>query len=194
VCLYLCLSVAHLLSSSHPDTVTSCCRHCVFPWVVLEVPFMMQPIFFLRLISIKMYPFMFNISSATSLSYHFMVLVMCSKLTLQKQSITLRKNEERSLNTPLRVPVIVMLGYRVILFFLSVSAKHVLYLISSSSLSLSDFSQPISFENAEIGQCPNLAPPPPFLPEDEEPEKPVSPLSPLPAAVSPPPGPPAVSG
>ncbi|XP_072218688.1 laminin subunit alpha-2 [Leuresthes tenuis] len=49
---------------------------------------------------------------------------------------------------------------------------------------LSDFSQPISFENAEIGQCPNLAPPPPFLPEDEEPEKPASPL---PAAVSPPP-------
>ncbi|KAM4522105.1 laminin subunit alpha-2 isoform 5-T5 [Odontesthes bonariensis] len=53
---------------------------------------------------------------------------------------------------------------------------------------LSDFSQPISFENAEIGQCTNLAPPPPFLPEDEEPEKPVSPL---PDAVTPPPGPPA---
>ncbi|XP_060907751.1 laminin subunit alpha-2 isoform X3 [Labrus mixtus] len=39
---------------------------------------------------------------------------------------------------------------------------------------LSDFSQPVSFENAEIGQCPNLAPPPPPLPlpdEEEEPEK-----------------------
>ncbi|KAM8831423.1 laminin subunit alpha-2 isoform 2-T2 [Spinachia spinachia] len=35
---------------------------------------------------------------------------------------------------------------------------------------LSDFSLPVSFENAEIGQCPNLAPPPP-LPEQEEPEK-----------------------
>uniref|UniRef100_A0A3Q3VVE3 Basement membrane-specific heparan sulfate proteoglycan core protein n=1 Tax=Mola mola TaxID=94237 RepID=A0A3Q3VVE3_MOLML len=35
---------------------------------------------------------------------------------------------------------------------------------------LSDFSQPVSFENAEIGQCPNLAPPPPppLLPEEEE--------------------------
>uniref|UniRef100_A0A7N8XYS2 Laminin subunit alpha-2 n=1 Tax=Mastacembelus armatus TaxID=205130 RepID=A0A7N8XYS2_9TELE len=29
---------------------------------------------------------------------------------------------------------------------------------------LSDFSQPVSFENAEIGQCPNLAPPPPLPP------------------------------
>uniref|UniRef100_UPI003AAF5012 laminin subunit alpha-2 n=1 Tax=Centroberyx gerrardi TaxID=166262 RepID=UPI003AAF5012 len=39
---------------------------------------------------------------------------------------------------------------------------------------LSDFSQPVSFENAEIGQCPNLAPPPPppTLPhEGEEPEE-----------------------
>ncbi|XP_028252901.1 laminin subunit alpha-2 isoform X2 [Parambassis ranga] len=59
---------------------------------------------------------------------------------------------------------------------------------------LSDFSQPVSFENAEIGQCPNLAPPPlpPLLPEDEEPEKekeeskPLSP-PPSPAPVTPPP-------
>lgn len=39
---------------------------------------------------------------------------------------------------------------------------------------LSDFSQPVSFENAEIGQCPNLAPqlPSPLLPhEGEEPEE-----------------------
>ncbi len=68
------------------------------------------------------------------------------------------------------------------------------------SLSLSDFSQPVSFENAEIGQCPNLAPPPPppLLPEEEEPEKekeeskPLQP-PPTPAPVTPPPGPPAVS-
>uniref|UniRef100_A0A3Q2PYA0 Laminin G domain-containing protein n=1 Tax=Fundulus heteroclitus TaxID=8078 RepID=A0A3Q2PYA0_FUNHE len=61
---------------------------------------------------------------------------------------------------------------------------------------LSDFSQPVSFENAEIGQCPNLAPPPPPLPlpEEKEPEekepdsKPVSPpLTPAPG--TPPPGP-----
>ncbi|MEQ2312736.1 hypothetical protein AMECASPLE_034277, partial [Ameca splendens] len=55
---------------------------------------------------------------------------------------------------------------------------------------LSDFSQPISFENAEIGQCPNFAPPPPpppHLPEEGETEKkkvdskPVSPpLTPAP--------------
>eukprot|EP00064_Thunnus_orientalis_P005404 superscaffoldBa00000528_g5418 len=54
---------------------------------------------------------------------------------------------------------------------------------------VSDFSQPVSFENAEIGQCPNLAPPPPPhpLPIEEEPEsKPSSP--PLtPAPVTPPP-------
>ncbi|XP_070781481.1 laminin subunit alpha-2 [Enoplosus armatus] len=63
---------------------------------------------------------------------------------------------------------------------------------------LSDFSQPVSFENAEIGQCPNLAPPPPprILPEEEELEKekeetkPHSP-PPTPAPVAPPPGPPA---
>ncbi|CAN9507937.1 unnamed protein product [Ophioblennius macclurei] len=38
---------------------------------------------------------------------------------------------------------------------------------------LSDFSKPVSFENAEIGQCPYLGPPPPPppLPEEEEPEK-----------------------
>uniref|UniRef100_A0A8C4I5M9 Basement membrane-specific heparan sulfate proteoglycan core protein n=1 Tax=Dicentrarchus labrax TaxID=13489 RepID=A0A8C4I5M9_DICLA len=53
---------------------------------------------------------------------------------------------------------------------------------------LSDFSQPVSFENAEIGQCPNLAPPPPppLLPEEEDP-----PLTP--ETVTPPPGPPVVS-
>ncbi|XP_037606027.1 laminin subunit alpha-2 isoform X6 [Sebastes umbrosus] len=36
---------------------------------------------------------------------------------------------------------------------------------------LSDFSLPVSFENAEIGQCPNLAPAPPLLPDEEELEK-----------------------
>ncbi|KAF3850089.1 hypothetical protein F7725_019808 [Dissostichus mawsoni] len=60
---------------------------------------------------------------------------------------------------------------------------------------LSDFSLPVSFENAEIGQCPNIAPPPvPLpLPEEEEPEeeKEVSkPLSP-PLTLTPAPGPPA---
>ncbi|XP_044024751.1 laminin subunit alpha-2 isoform X3 [Siniperca chuatsi] len=56
---------------------------------------------------------------------------------------------------------------------------------------LSDFAQPVSFENAEIGQCPNLAPlpPPPLLPEEEEPEPHSPPLTPTP--VAPPPGPPA---
>ncbi|XP_026175287.1 laminin subunit alpha-2 isoform X3 [Mastacembelus armatus] len=65
---------------------------------------------------------------------------------------------------------------------------------------LSDFSQPVSFENAEIGQCPNLAPPPPLppLPEEEEPEKEKEeskPLSPplTPAPVTPSPGLPADS-
>ncbi|XP_069017691.1 laminin subunit alpha-2 [Embiotoca jacksoni] len=62
---------------------------------------------------------------------------------------------------------------------------------------LSDFSQPVSFENAEIGQCPNLAPPPPPPPlseEEEEPEeekeesKPLRP-PPTPAPATPPPGP-----
>ncbi|KAL6095758.1 lama2 [Pungitius sinensis] len=58
---------------------------------------------------------------------------------------------------------------------------------------LSDFSLPVSFENAEIGQCPNLAPPPP-LPEPEGPEKgedEMEPSSPpgSPAAVTPAPGP-----
>lgn len=57
-------------------------------------------------------------------------------------------------------------------------------------VSLSDFSQPVSFENAEIGQCPNLAPPPPppLLPDEEDEsrkDKPeVKPLDPSP--VSPP--------
>uniref|UniRef100_A0A3B5PUP6 Laminin G domain-containing protein n=1 Tax=Xiphophorus maculatus TaxID=8083 RepID=A0A3B5PUP6_XIPMA len=50
---------------------------------------------------------------------------------------------------------------------------------------LSDFSRPVSFENAEIGQCPNLAPPPPPIPEEEEKKvdsKPVRPpLTPAPA-------------
>ncbi|XP_026197124.1 laminin subunit alpha-2 isoform X3 [Anabas testudineus] len=59
----------------------------------------------------------------------------------------------------------------------------------------SDFSQPVSFENAEIGQCPNLAPPPPPppLPDEKEPEKESKPVSPslTPAPVSPPPEPPA---
>ncbi|XP_051266055.1 laminin subunit alpha-2 isoform X2 [Dicentrarchus labrax] len=62
---------------------------------------------------------------------------------------------------------------------------------------LSDFSQPVSFENAEIGQCPNLAPPPPppLLPEEEELEKEKEEsktLSPplTPETVTPPPGPP----
>uniref|UniRef100_A0A3P9B1J3 Laminin subunit alpha-2 n=1 Tax=Maylandia zebra TaxID=106582 RepID=A0A3P9B1J3_9CICH len=51
---------------------------------------------------------------------------------------------------------------------------------------LSDFAQPVSFENAEIGQCPNLTPPPPPPPlpaekklekekEDSEPSTPISP-------------------
>ncbi|XP_038582234.1 laminin subunit alpha-2 isoform X4 [Micropterus salmoides] len=60
---------------------------------------------------------------------------------------------------------------------------------------LSDFSQPMSFENAEIGQCPNLAPPPPLppLPEEEElgKEKEESkPHSQTPTPGAPPPGPP----
>uniref|UniRef100_A0A4W6BWC7 Laminin subunit alpha 2 n=1 Tax=Lates calcarifer TaxID=8187 RepID=A0A4W6BWC7_LATCA len=53
------------------------------------------------------------------------------------------------------------------------------------------------FENAEIGQCPNLAPPPPppLLPEEGEPEKEKEESKPLrppptPATVTPPPGPP----
>ncbi|XP_030577117.1 laminin subunit alpha-2 isoform X2 [Archocentrus centrarchus] len=61
---------------------------------------------------------------------------------------------------------------------------------------LSDFSQPVSFENAEIGQCPNLAPPPPPppRPEKEELEREESealrpPLTPAP--ITPPPGSPA---
>ncbi|XP_062857847.1 laminin subunit alpha-2 [Trichomycterus rosablanca] len=34
-----------------------------------------------------------------------------------------------------------------------------------------DFSQPVAFENAEIGLCPDLAPPPPVSPEEEEEEE-----------------------
>uniref|UniRef100_A0A3P8R9V6 Laminin subunit alpha 2 n=1 Tax=Astatotilapia calliptera TaxID=8154 RepID=A0A3P8R9V6_ASTCA len=59
---------------------------------------------------------------------------------------------------------------------------------------LSDFAQPVSFENAEIGQCPNLTPPPPPPPlpaekelekekEDSEPSTPISPR-PSPPAVT----------
>lgn len=78
----------------------------------------------------------------------------------------------------------------------------VLNLMTRPSLSLSDFSQPVSFENAEIGRCPYLGPPPPPLPlptDKEEPEeekeasKPLSP-PPTPAPATPPPGSPAVSG
>ncbi|KAM7395151.1 hypothetical protein PAMA_006754 [Pampus argenteus] len=64
---------------------------------------------------------------------------------------------------------------------------------------LSDFSQHVSFENAEIGLCPNLAPPPilpppSHLPEEEESEKekelkPDS-ITPTPTPVTPPPPPP----
>ncbi|XP_049913534.1 laminin subunit alpha-2 isoform X1 [Epinephelus moara] len=63
---------------------------------------------------------------------------------------------------------------------------------------LSDFSLPVSFENAEIGQCPNLAPEPPLplLPDVEEPEKEKEDLKPLtppltPATTTPPTGLPA---
>ncbi|XP_008282816.1 laminin subunit alpha-2 isoform X3 [Stegastes partitus] len=66
---------------------------------------------------------------------------------------------------------------------------------------LSDFSQPVSFENAEIGRCPYLAPPPPLpplLPEEEEPEKEKEVLPPLrppltPAPITPTSSPPADS-
>lgn len=57
---------------------------------------------------------------------------------------------------------------------------------------LSDFSQPVSFDHAEIGHCPNLAPPPPPapLPDEEEPDKEGEELKPsqasTPAAVQPP--------
>lgn len=35
-----------------------------------------------------------------------------------------------------------------------------------------DFSQPVAFENAEIGRCPDVAPPPPPpAPEEEEEEE-----------------------
>lgn len=58
---------------------------------------------------------------------------------------------------------------------------------------LSDFSQPVSFDHAEIGRCPNLAPPPPPapLPDEEELGKEGEELkpsqAPTPAAVRPPP-------
>lgn len=47
---------------------------------------------------------------------------------------------------------------------------------NSASLSFKcspvDFSQPVAFENAEIGRCPDVAPPPPPpAPEEEEEEK-----------------------
>uniref|UniRef100_A0A8C1YKN0 Laminin subunit alpha 2 n=1 Tax=Cyprinus carpio TaxID=7962 RepID=A0A8C1YKN0_CYPCA len=56
-----------------------------------------------------------------------------------------------------------------------------------------DFSQPVAFENAEIGQCPDLAPPPPppETPEEEEEEEEEAPpkpaLIPTEAARPPPP-------
>ncbi|XP_017267406.1 laminin subunit alpha-2 isoform X4 [Kryptolebias marmoratus] len=51
---------------------------------------------------------------------------------------------------------------------------------------LSDFSQPVSFENAEIGRCPNLAPPPPPpLPEKEEMKTVGPPVTPAPITPSP---------
>lgn len=86
---------------------------------------------------------------------------------------------------------------------LSASAKHLVILnrIACPPLSLSDFSRPVSFENAEIGQCPNLAPPPPPLPlpDEEELEKEKEESKPLrppltPAPDTPPLGPPTVSG
>uniref|UniRef100_A0A3Q4M2R1 Laminin subunit alpha-2 n=1 Tax=Neolamprologus brichardi TaxID=32507 RepID=A0A3Q4M2R1_NEOBR len=54
---------------------------------------------------------------------------------------------------------------------------------------LSDFAQSVSFENAEIGQCPNLAPPPPPPPlpaekeleKEKEDSKPSTPISPRPS-------------
>ncbi|KAF6732239.1 Laminin subunit alpha-2, partial [Oryzias melastigma] len=64
---------------------------------------------------------------------------------------------------------------------------------------LSDFSQPVSFENAEIGRCPNLVPPQPHLPEEKvEQPQPVSPVltpsqetrTPSPPAETTPPAPP----
>lgn len=44
-----------------------------------------------------------------------------------------------------------------------------------------DFSQPVAFENAEIGQCPDLAPPPapPEIPEEEEEEEEEAPPKPV---------------
>ncbi len=46
-----------------------------------------------------------------------------------------------------------------------------------------DFSQPVAFENAEIGQCPDLAPPQTPEEEEEEEEAPAKPaLKPTEAA------------
>ncbi|XP_067337909.1 laminin subunit alpha-2 isoform X2 [Channa argus] len=55
---------------------------------------------------------------------------------------------------------------------------------------LSDFSQPVSFENAEIGQCPNLAPPPPLPPLPEEEKEDLKPVGPTSTPVTPAPLPP----
>lgn len=55
-----------------------------------------------------------------------------------------------------------------------------------------DFSQPVAFENAEIGWCPDVAPPPPPPPPEEKAEEEVEGLTPskLPIdAVRPPPPP-----
>lgn len=66
-------------------------------------------------------------------------------------------------------------------------------MIPCPTFRLSDFSQPVSFEQAEIGQCPNLAPPPPPapLPDEEEPDKEGEELKPTQAST--PPEPSAVS-
>ncbi|XP_061563031.1 laminin subunit alpha-2 isoform X2 [Cololabis saira] len=59
---------------------------------------------------------------------------------------------------------------------------------------LSDFSQPVSFENAEIGQCPSLAPLSPLPPKEEVPEEESKPAGSVTAEapVTPRPEPPAV--
>lgn len=69
----------------------------------------------------------------------------------------------------------------------------ILYHSPTPTFRLSDFSQPVSFEQAEIGQCPNLAPPPPPapLPDEEEPDKEGKELKPTQAST--PPEPSAVS-
>ena len=80
--------------------------------------------------------------------------------------------------------------------FLLLSVKRLLISMCPPS-SLSDFSLPVSFVNAEIGQCPNLAPPPPpLLPGEEEPEEEKEVTAPLgpPLTSDPATPPPAVSG